>query len=350
MRVVGISACVPKTIVPATAAYERFPKAEVDRIIANIGVKQHRETDVTQTGADLSVIAAERLLERIGWTKESIDAIVYVTLSLDHIVPGTSTKMASDLGLRNGVLAFDMILGCSGYTHGLLICEGLLASGLVKRVVLCCGESSTGRFRPGTRECTTSANLGNALLFGDAGSCTALEAGPTEVRAKTFGCDGTGYENIIIPAFGARVPGSPEHFEYRPDAKGDLRRPADLYLNGAEIFTFSIRRVPPMFDEMLRQTSWTPDDIDQFVFHQANKFMLDFLRKKLKLPEAKVPISIDEFGNTSSVSIPLTMVTRCEEAMAKQTRWLLLGFGLGFSWSSVALDSPGIVRIPLIEA
>ncbi|MFO0725719.1 MAG: ketoacyl-ACP synthase III [Myxococcota bacterium] len=349
MRVVGLSACVPKNVVTASVAYERFPKAEVDRIIANIGVKQHREIDEATTGGDLAVIAAAKLLEALQWPKESVDALVYITLSPDHLAPGSSTKLAQDLGLRNSLLAFDMTLGCSGYTHGLLICEALLQAGLVKRVLMLCGEGSTGRFRPGVRSCTTSANLGNALLFGDAGSCTALEAGPTEIRAKTFGADGTGYENIIIPAFGARLPGRADHFEYKPDPKGDLRREADLVLNGAEIFTFSIRRVPPMFDEMAKLSGWGPDDVDYYVFHQANKFMLDFLRKKLKLPETKVPISIDEFGNTSSVSIPLTMVVRCQEALQKKTKWMLLGFGLGFSWSSVALESQGILTLPLIE-
>jgi 3-oxoacyl-[acyl-carrier-protein] synthase-3 len=350
MRLVGLSAVVPKDVVPITEAYAHFPQADIDRIVANIGVRQHREVTPGTTAADMAIEAGRALLADLGWEPSSVDLCLFVSLTFDQPAPGTATRIQHALGLRTSTMALDVILGCSGFTHGLLLAESLLASGLAKRALLFCGEATTHHFRPGIRDCRTVGNLGNSLLFGDAASCAALEAGPTQVRARVVGADGGGYDHISVPAGGARRPirGAGE-LEFTPDAKGEPRRPIDIWLNGTEVFTFSIRRVPPMFDEAMKQSGWTADDVGTFVFHQANKFMLEFLRKKLKLPEDRVPLTIEDFGNTSSASIPLTMVARRREALATPHKLLLLGFGIGFSWSAVALETEGVRVLPLIE-
>lgn len=350
MRIAGISAAVPKRIVRPEFAYEKFPRLDVDRIVGNTGALAKREADPGITAADLCIAAAEPLLEQLGWARDSIDAIVLITMMPDHFLPGSSHRAHERLGLSTRCLALDINLGCSGYTHGLIVLEGLIASGLVRRALLLCGEMVTGMFKPRAADLEHRSDLANALLLGDAGSATALErSDASQVRARRFGADGTGFEHIFVRGGCARSFWSPSLFE-RVDDGDEVRRPLDLTLHGPQVLTFSLKRVPPLAQELLADAGWQQDDVDVFVFHQANKFMIDTLRKRLKgLPAEKVPTSIEEFGNTSSASIPLTIVTRGGEHLQRPTKWLLLGFGVGLSWSGVAVETDSIVTVPLVE-
>lgn len=351
MRLVGLAAAAPRQVVKSESAHARFPAADVERIVSNIGVLEHRESPPGQTASDLCAAAAEPLLERLGWERKSIDALLLVTNSPDHIMPASAHRVHHALGLGDRCLAFDINLGCSGFTHGLIVMHSLMASGLVRRGLLLCGESTTGRFRPGVESCTNPADLGNALLFGDAGSAAALVAdGADQLRARAFGADGSGMEHIIVPGGGFRMPWGPELYALRPAGEaGEQKRPVDLVLLGPQVFSFTIKRVPPLLEGLLADAAWTVEGVDVFVLHQANKFMLEFLRKRMKLPAEKVPLSIDQFGNTSSASIPLTMVVRASERLARPTRWVMMGFGVGLSWSGVALETDQVVALPLIE-
>jgi 3-oxoacyl-[acyl-carrier-protein] synthase III len=350
MKLAGVSAAVPKNKVKSAAAYANFPQTDVDRIVNNIGVLEHREVSAGQTSSDLCIAAAEPLLEKLGWERSTIDAVVLVTESPDHFMPSSSYRAHHAMKLPDRCMVFDVNLGCSGFTHGLLVMHSFMQSGLVKRGLLMCGEATTDSIRPALEKCKNPSDLGNSLLFGDAGSVCALSnEGPEQIRARAFGADGSGFNHIIVPGGGFRSPWGPELFELRADEKGERRRPLDLILRGPEIFSFSIKRVPPLFDEIMGEAKWTRDDVDVFVFHQANKFMLDFLRKRLKLPVEKVPLSIEEFGNTSCASIPLTMVSRSAERLTKPTKWVMLGFGVGLSWSGVAVETDQIVSLPIIE-
>lgn len=348
MKLVGAAAAVPKTIVKPSFAYEKFPQFDVDRIVGNTGVLQKREAAPGTTATDLCIAAARPLLERLEWAPETVDAVILVTMLPDHYLPASSHRAHEELKLSPRCLVFDINLGCSGFTHGLLVLDGLIASGVVKRALLLCGEVVTGAFKPRAADLEHRSDLANALLIGDAGTAVALSNEGSQLKAARFGADGSGFQQIIVQGGGARCFIQPSLFERRQE-EDEIRRPIDLTLKGPQILTFAMKQVPPLLDEVLTAAEWTRDDVDQFVFHQANKFMLNFLRTRMKVPAEKVPLSIEEFGNTSSASIPLTMVVRGGEHLEKPTKWVLLGFGVGLSWSGVALETDRIITVPLVE-
>lgn len=350
MRLAGISACVPNNKVETTAAYANFKQFDVDRIIGNTGVKEKREAEPGVTATDMCIAAAGPLLDALGWERESVDAVVLVTTSPDYIMPASAHCAHRDLGLDRRCLAFDVNLGCSGFTHGMILVDSFIKSGLVKRALLLCGDMTSNTFRPRIAECVHRPDLANAILFGDAGTATALEAeGDPQLRSLRFGADGTGVKQIIVPGGGNREYWGPSVLERRVDEHDEERRPIDLVLRGPEILTFTMKRVPPLLQELLDDAGWTRDDVDAFVLHQANKFMLDFLVRRMKVPADKVPMSISEFGNTSSASIPLTMVVRSEHLMKPRTKWLMMGFGVGLSWSGITIETEDVISLPLLE-
>lgn len=350
MRLAGISACVPKNKVETTAAYANFKQFDVDRIIGNTGVKEKREAEPGVTTTDLCIAAAGPLIETLGWDRESIDAVVLVTSSPDYVMPASAHVAHRELGLSQRCLVFDVNLGCSGFTHGMMIVESFIRSGLCGRALLLCGDMTSNTIRPRLAECTHRPDLANAILFGDAGTATALSAeGEPQVRSRSYAADGTGVKHIIVPGGAAREPWSPALFERRMNEYEEERRPIDLVLRGPEILTFTMKQVPPLLRELLDGAGWSADDVDSFVLHQANKFMLDFLVRRMKVPADKVPMSISEFGNTSSASIPLTMVVRNQELMKPRTKWLMMGFGVGLSWSGLTIETEDVVSLPLLE-
>jgi 3-oxoacyl-[acyl-carrier-protein] synthase-3 len=349
MRLAGIAACVPKNKVQNSVAHARFKPFDVDRIIGNTGVVEKREAEPGVTATDLCIGAAKPLIEKLGWAPETIDAVILVTSSPDYIMPASAHYAHQALGLAPRCLAFDINLGCSGFTHGMLVVESFIASGLVERALLLCGDMTSNTFRPRIAECEHRPDLANAILFGDAGSATALTGGGDQIRSKRFGADGSGMKLIIVPGGGTRQYWSPALFERRVDEHDEERRPLDLVLRGPEILAFTMKRVPPLLQELLGDAGWSLDDVDSFVLHQANKFMLDFLARRMKLPTDKVPMTIGEFGNTSAASIPLTMVVRCEPLLQRRSKWLMMGFGVGLSWSGFTLETEDVVTVPLVE-
>jgi 3-oxoacyl-[acyl-carrier-protein] synthase-3 len=349
MRLAGISACVPKNKVQNTAAHARFKPFDVDRIIGNTGVVEKREAEPGVATSDLCIGAAKPLVEALDWAPDTIDAVILVTSSPDQIMPASAHHVHHALGLGPRCLAFDINLGCSGFTHGMMVVESFIASGLVKRALLLCGDMTSNTFRPRIAECEHRSDLASAILFGDAGSAIALTTGADQVRSRSYGADGSNMRHIIVPGGGTREYWGPSVFERRPGEDGEERRAVDLVLKGPEILTFTMKRVPPLLQELLEGAGWTLDQVDSFVLHQANKFMLDFLARRMKLPTDKVPMTIGEFGNTSAASIPLTMVARCAELMKRPTKWLMMGFGVGLSWSGFTLETDEVLSLPLIE-
>jgi len=350
MRLAGLSACVPAVSTQSAIAYEKFPRLEVERIINNIGVIEKRDAEPGTTATDLCVAAAIPLIAKLGWTPDSIDAVILVTTSPDYMMPASAHLAHRELGLGTRCFAFDINLGCSGFTHGLIVMQSLMASGLLRRALLLCGDATANTFRPALKDLEHRSDLGNALLFGDAGTATALEASESsQVHSFDYGAEGSGMEHIMVPGGAFRCAWGPELFVRKVDDRGDERRPLDLILRGPEVLAFSMKRVPPLLDDLLDRAKWNRDEVDAFVMHQANKFMLDFLARRMKLPIEKVLMSIEEFGNTSSASIPLTMLTRAPELLAKRAKWALMGFGVGLSWSGITLETDGVVTVPLID-
>ena len=345
MRIVGISACVPKYVAETRDATKHFSEHDVERIVGNTGVERKREGAPGQKVSDFCTAAAEDLLDAIGWERESVDAIVLVTCLADFFTPATSHVIQAKLGLPDRCLTFDINLGCSGYTHGLIVLEGLLKSGLIKRALLLCGEMTAGFFRPRIADCRHRSDLANSILFGESGTATALTSeGESQVVARDFGADGKGFDKIIVPGGAGASFWSPELFERKMCSDEVERRPIDLVLKGPDVLTFTMKRVPRLMKSLLAESGWDVGDIDAFVPHQANKFMIDFLARRVK-----VLLSIGEFGNTGSGSIPLTMVVCGEDYWDKPTKWALMGFGIGLSWSGLFLETDKLIVPPLRE-
>jgi 3-oxoacyl-[acyl-carrier-protein] synthase-3 len=326
----GISCVVPDNCVENSAFIAQFGQEGVDKFSAMTGVIKRHVALKEQTASDLSYVAIERLLEKIAWDRKSIDGVVFVSQTPDYVLPATACVLHHRLHLEKNCIAFDMNLGCSGFVYGLFVAGSMCRKGGVSRIVLCGGDTST---KP-----ISARDKSAAMLFGDSGFAVALEfdenATPWNYLFRT---DGSGYNNIIIPAGGFRHPHG--NLEVREFGEGIWRADDNLYMNGTDVFSFTISEVPAAIKQLMSLTNRTPENTDLLVLHQANCFILKNIAKMTKFPMAKVPVSMDRYGNTSVTSIPLTL---CDALAGKSDkgiqRLVLAGFGVGLSWGVVGMD------------
>jgi len=342
VRIAGLASAVPATISSVADCAEKFGVAEVQKISLSTGVEKRRISSGRLCASDLCFASAQRLLAELRWPAESIDGLVFVTQTPDFILPATSCTLHGRLGLAKSCAAFDVGLGCSGYVYGLWLAASLLAGAGLSRVLLLVGDTIPRLTSPLDRATT--------LLFGDAGTATALlrdaTAGPMNFA---LGTDGSGWKNLIIPAGMNRQPHSAASAPQQSAEGTNIRSAEDLLMDGPEIFAFTLREVAPMVTTVLTAAGWTKDEVDYFVFHQANKFMLTHLANSMKLPLTKVPLSLKEYGNTSSASIPLTINTQLLESISSRPLKLLLaGFGVGYSWGACTLNCGPLVIPPVV--
>lgn len=341
-RLAGIASAVPEQQSSFESEKEFFGEAEVLKISESTGVKSRYVAPDNMCTSDLCCRAAERLLDELGWSRDSVDALVFVTQTPDYVLPATSCSLHGRLGLPKRCAAFDVNLGCSGYVYGLWLASQFVATGSAQRVLLLVGDVATRPASPLDRSV--------ALLFGDCGTATAIE-GDNEASPMIFslGTDGKGENHLIIPAGSFRTPHSEETARRAECDGGNIRSDEDVYMNGAEIFTFTLREVQPMVKAVVEAKNWDSDDVDGYVMHQANKFMLKHLAKRMKLPDDKVVLALEEYGNTSSASIPLAMTHALRERLQDGGMNLVLaGFGVGFSWGAVALRVESLAMPELI--
>jgi 3-oxoacyl-[acyl-carrier-protein] synthase-3 len=345
VRIAGVASAVPATRVPVTAAAEIFGAEMIQKISQNTGIEFRHLTSPGLCSSDLCFAAAKRLLEDLRWEPASVEALIFVTQTPDfpHI-PATACTLQMRLGLSRSCAAFDVALGCSGHVYGLWLAMSLIAGSGLSRVLVLAGDVAS----------TLSSPLDRAvsLLFGDAGSATAIEKDVTASPCVfSMGTDGSGWKNLIIPSGMqyARYPRDATTCIRRKDEDNNQRSAEDLFMDGAEVFAFTIREVPPLVKQVLNAAGWELEEVDAFVFHQANKFMLTHLAKTMKVPLNKVPLSLKEYGNTSSASIPLTITTQLREEVSSQSlRLLLVGFGVGFSWGACAIQCGPLVAPPVV--
>jgi 3-oxoacyl-[acyl-carrier-protein] synthase-3 len=325
VRICGVHACVPKQVIDNTYFEDQFGAHAVADVVKMVGVQRRRWATSDVTGSDLTLVAARALLEKLAWPVDSIDAIIYVTQTPDYKMPATACVLQHRLGLPSHCAAFDMNLGCSAYPYALWVGMSLLRSSGLNRALLCVSETMSKIVDPSDRA--------TALLFGDAATVTALETDPVyPTNHFILGTDGAGFSNLII-AEGARGIAEPVIADKK------LPHPNKLYMDGWSVFNFTIGVVPKLVRDSLLQAATEVECVDYFLFHQANLFMLDHLSKKSKIPQGKMPKNIAQFGNTSCASIPLLMTT--ELGSLKRDRPLtvaMVGFGVGYSWSSVVLQ------------
>lgn len=320
-RIAAVCTCLPVRRFDNLTDASAFTEEEIRKVTGMAGVSIRRVAGETLCSSDLCIAAAQRLLDRLEWHPESIDAVIMVTQTPDYFLPSTACVVHHRLKLSDHCAAFDVGLGCSGYPYGMWLAAMMLQGGGLRRVLLLHGETPT-RF-------SDQSDRSVSLLFGDAGSATALEAtddaGPTWHYA--LHSDGSGYNSMIVKSGGFR------------DRFGQDARRHCVSMNGALIFNFTIKRVPALIDETLKAAMMSTDDIDYFIFHQSNQFIMKHLCAKQSLCSEKVPIILRDFGNTGGASIPLTMthgnLTRPED---RPLRLMLLGYGVGLSWGSALVD------------
>ncbi|HLW31899.1 MAG TPA: ketoacyl-ACP synthase III [Aequorivita sp.] len=342
IAVKGIAAAIPSHI-ESNWDYSLLTKSEKKLLIKTTGVEERRMAQKGMATSDLCFTAAEKLLDELDWKREEIDILIFVSQSTDYYLPATSIILQDRLGLPKSCMAFDIGLGCSGYVYGLSVMTGMLKATGLKKGLLMVGDVSTIT--------CSKKDKSTYPLFGDAGTVTAVQfeqdAPPIAFHLNS---DGSGKDAIIIPHGGIRNLASPESFVKEEIAPGIIRSKMELSLNGLDVFNFSIKEVPNSLKEFLEKIDKTPDNYDYFVMHQANKLMNETIRKKMKFPVENVPYSISKFGNTSSASIPLTIVSELAKSLENSEKQLLLaGFGVGLSWGAVSLSLKNIVCPEIIE-
>ncbi|MGF1484178.1 MAG: ketoacyl-ACP synthase III [Opitutales bacterium] len=304
--------------------------AQLERIKKTIGLNERRVVQPTTTTADLCEAAARHLLERATLAVESVDVLICVTQTPDYFQPCNAALLQGKLGLPQTCAAFDVNLGCSGYVYALWLAWLMVNGGGAANVLVLAGDTISRQTHPRDRAV--------APLFGDGGSATWVSAGAAgEPVFFDLHTDGTGFGHLIVPGGAFRQPAGPSTQEVVTDAEGNMRRADNLYMNGAEVFNFSIKVEPKAIRELLEFAQTDADAVDAFVFHQANRYIISNIVRRLKVPLEKAPCDVvEKYGNQSSASIPSALCESLGGTLKGATQRLVLsGFGVGLSWASM---------------
>lgn len=333
-RIVGMGAGVPKHIEPTVSTTDKYAAEEY---MQTTGILEKRFSNDFTT-SDLCLAAAERLISDLGWEKSDIDGLIFVSQTPDYILPATSCVLHGKLGLKKSCMSLDISLGCSGWVYGLSVALSLLETGYLRKVILMAGDARK------------HADEEPDQLFGYAGTVTALEYAQNSAPIMMeLGSDGTGFDAIIRPGGGTRNPFTEQSLILEECEDGRKRHALQTRMKGMDVFAFGITTAPKSIKQLGKQFGFDYMNYDYFVFHQANRMMNETIRKKLKIEEGKVPYSMTYFGNTSSASIPVTIVTQLKDKLAGHKKIIGCAFGVGLSWGSVAFECDDLLISPLVE-
>jgi len=338
----ALSAAVPRRVINNYEYTAYFPADEVRQVVDKTGVFQRRFAEAGTCSSDLCFAAAEKLFADNKIDRSEIDLLVFVSQTPDYRMPATSVLLQNRLGLERNTIAFDLNLGCSGFIYGLSVVYSMMERSGLRKALLLDGEIRSRIYSPKDRKA--------AFLFGDAGVASIIERDSSFGRSYfSLNSDGSKEDLIKMKAGGYRFPSSPETMKERVvDEYGNIRSDEHGYMDGGDVFNFVIKEVPPDIKKVIALSGIPLPDIDYFVFHQANMFINSYLLKKLKLDPEKVPSTVGKFGNTSSVSIPLTIVSELQGKLNNR-RLLMSGFGVGMTWASCIINT-GVCQISdLIE-
>ncbi len=307
--------------------------SQIETIKKTIGLNERRVVDQNTTAADLCENSARTLIEELKLNPDEIDALICVTQTPDHFQPCNAAILHGRLKLSKSCAAFDVTLGCSGYVYGLYLSSIMIESGGCKKILLLAGDTMS--------RCVNPKDRSTASLFGDAGSATLVEYSETENSIWfDLHTNGQGSDYIIIPAGGFRNPASDKTKISTIDCDGNTRSPENLFMNGAEIFNFSIKEEPQAIRKILELSGKKIDEIDYIFFHQANKYIISNIARRLKLPIERAPYqTVEKYGNQSSASIPATICeTYNQESKNNLNTVILSGFGVGLSWATSLME------------
>ena len=337
VRIVGISACAPAHI-ENNFTIPVFREGEAERVIAQTGIKQkHTVPDNSILASDMALTAAEKLIDKLNWDKSTIEALCFVSLSQDYREPPTACILQDRLGLPEKCMTIDINQGCSGWVNGLSVLSGLVSSGNIKRAILLNGDTSSLLCSPLDKE--------SRPLFGDGSAATAIEYCETASSIYfDFGTRGKDFEAILTKSGGLRYPIDEDALKFKEYGENIVRRDKDSMMDGMSVFAFGMTTAPKSVKSLSDKYGIDLNSIDYFLMHQANMYMNEKIRKILKIPVEKTPYSMGDFGNTSSASIPLTIVTQLNDKMQNEKlKILAVAFGVGLAWGSVYFETDGIV-------
>ena len=339
----GFSGVVPKHIFNNYVDNPNFSKEDAKAIVDKTGIFERRVADDQTCSSDLCFVASEKLFSSLGVDKSEIDVLIFVTQTPDFRMPASAIILQDRLGLPTSCAAFDVNLGCSGFVYGLNMAYSFAQQSSIRKVLLLNGETRTKVYSFKDRK--------TGFLFGDAGTACIIEK-DSSVGKAIFALDSFGdkADAIKVKAGGYRFPSSCETVKEKIQTDGGIRSDEQGFMDGAGVFEFVLMHVPKHLKNLLLKAEITQDDIDFYIFHQANKFMNDHLIKKLKLPEEKVPYSVAKFGNTSSVSIPITITSELGEKINNGVHKLMIsGFGVGLSLGSAIIEVKDVHIADIVE-
>ena len=344
VRMSGVSACVPKEVVHSED-FPFFDKEGAEVFNNTVGILERRLGPDSLCASDMCQAAAEKLLAELGWEKESVDMLVFESVTGDYKTPPTSCLLQDRLGLSEDCFCVDIPMGCCGCMYAMNVAGNMLSHGDIRRALLLIGDTA---LRMGSMQ-----DKSRVPLFGDMGTAIALEYDPSAKPIMIdFHTQGSGYKALMTPHGGYRHPITKESFVQEDFGNGIIRAPKDTLIDGMAVFTFAISKPAKTVASLLDELHIDKDnDIDYYLIHQANKLIVDRLVKKLKLPTEKVPYNLEEFGNTGGASVPGLMVTRLREQLQQEgnKRLLCSSFGLGLSWGTMLLNVEKLVIPELIE-
>lgn len=326
----GISYYLPEKVVTNEELLQEFPEWSVDKVAKKVGVNSRHLAGVSETAGDMAEKAARNLFAEYGVSPEEIDFILLCTQSPDYFLPSTACILQNRLGIPTSAGALDYNLGCSGCVYGMAMAKGLIAGGIAKNVLLLTAETYNKYLHPSDKS--------NRSIFGDgAAACLISTEGMAEIGDFSLGTDGSGAEKLIVRTGAARY-GKPTG-KSEVDDEGHTRFDDYLYMDGGGIFNFTLDAVPAMMKDILLKNSMTSEEVDYYVFHQANKFMLNTIRKVCVLPKDKFYVNLEETGNTVSSTVLIAM-KQCLDAgtIHKGMKVMVSGFGVGLSWGGTILQ------------
>lgn len=327
----GISYYLPQEVIDNFEINKSHPEWAVDKISQKTGIFKRHIASKEEFASDMALNAAKKLFEEYEIDKNEIDFILYCTQSPDYFLPTTACILQNKLGLTTSCGALDFNLGCSGYVYGLALAKGLIESKIANNILLITSETYSKFINVNDKS--------NKTIFGDAASATLVSKniGIYKIRNFELGTDGEGAENLIVRNGGAKFKDKIGKDEFNEEGQY-LRNDSNLYMNGGEIFSFTSNAVPKLIDKVLKNNDVLFGNVDYFLFHQANKYMLDFIRKKIEIPQDKFVYYLENVGNTVSNTIPIALK---EEGINKNLRGkiLLAGFGVGYSWGACLLET-----------
>lgn len=351
-QITGIAAYLPEGRLDNAELVKAFPKWTEEKLRRKLGIATRPVADKDQTALDLGEAACRRLFDAGIAKPDEIDFLVLCTQSPDYLLPTSACILHERLGLRSSCGAFDMNLGCSGYVYGLGICKGMIESGLARKILFVTAETYT--------KYVNERDSVSRPIFSDGAAVTLLEVSEAEsddvfsgvaaLGPFEFGTDGSGADMLVVRAGGARLPRDANTAIERVDMRGNYRSLNQLYMNGTGVFAFSVDVVPPLVKRFTELAARRGAEIDAFLLHQANKFMLDRLLDLCDVDPAKYFNDISERGNTVSSTIPIAAIDACKTGLVKPGALaLLVGFGVGLSWGAALARFPENFRVVPLE-